>query len=75
MQLVRIIDQHRRDFTGEYKCENCGDIWINKYGYDDRNYHDNVMPARKCEKCGKSTNDLGIPLEQVQTRYPEGEQH
>ena len=41
--------------------------------YDDRNFWDNVVPAFKCEKCGKSSNDLGIKPEPIPTMYSEYE--
>ncbi|MFA7150444.1 MAG: hypothetical protein WC067_05460 [Candidatus Methanomethylophilaceae archaeon] len=74
MKITEILSQHRRDFTAEIICEDCGSKEILKYGYDDRNYHDNVIPNMKCKVCGKSRNDLGITEEQTQTRYAEGYQ-
>lgn len=68
MELVRIISQHRRDFKGVYKCEKCGNEEEHG-GYDDRNFHDNVTPAWKCQKCGKSTTDLKIKPKFVGTKY------
>jgi len=76
MELVRKISQFRRDFKGEYKCEGCGYIEVDESldSYDDRNFHDNVVPRRKCPKCGKSTLDLGFAPKYVDTKYPEGQQ-
>ena len=74
MKLIRILSQIRRDFQGEYKCEFCGHIHKNKGmdSYDDRNYHDNVIPNKKCQKCGKSTiSEKGI-IDKTSTKYPEG---
>lgn len=71
MKIIKITEQYRRDFWADVKCENCGHTDTIS-GYDDRNYHDNVMPAMKCKKCGKSRNDLGIVGEVTRTRYPEG---
>jgi len=70
VRLIKKVWQSRRDFTGLYECEGCGYIQEYKYCYDDRNFHDNVMPRRKCPKCGKSTLDLGIDIEHVPTKYP-----
>lgn len=68
MKLIEITSQSRRDFYGKYECEGCGNI--EKHGgYDDRNFHDNVTPRWKCEKCGKSTIDLGIKPEFILTKY------
>lgn len=72
MKIKEMISQHRRDFYATYECENCGYVTGKERGYDDRNFHDNVIPAMKCEKCGKSRNDLGISGEFTHTRYPEG---
>lgn len=71
MYIVKRLNQMRRDFTSEIKCEGCGHCSILRRGYDDRNYHDNVMPNMKCEKCGKSRNDLGVPGDFIQTKYDE----
>jgi hypothetical protein len=41
-------------------------------GYDDRNFHDNVIPDMKCPACGKSALDLGVDYRPLTTKYPEG---
>ena len=71
MKLIAIISQSRRDFKGKYKCEGCGHIEEDSgmSSYDDRNFHDNVIPRMKCSKCGKSTLDLGLKPEFTQTKY------
>ena len=71
MKLIAIISQHRRDFKGKYKCEGCGNIEEDESvdSYDDRNFHDNVIPRMKCPQCGKSTLDLGLKPEFTQTKY------
>ena len=76
MKLIAIISQSRRDFKGKYKCEGCGNIEEDESldSYDDRNFHDNVTPHWKCKKCGKSTIDLGIVPQCVNTKYPDGMQ-
>tara|TARA_R110000868_G_C10972986_1_gene771163 strand:+ start:48827 stop:49042 length:216 start_codon:yes stop_codon:yes gene_type:complete len=57
MKIKKIISQYRRDFTAEYECESCGNIETGR-GYDDDNFHQNVIPEIKCSKCGKpSTKD------------------
>lgn len=45
--------QHRRDFQAVYECEHCG-ATQHGYGYDDTNFHQNVIPAMKCAECGES---------------------
>lgn len=71
MRIKEMLRQNRRDFTALYECENCGFI-EERGGYDDRNFHDNVLPFMKCSKCGKNRNELGIVGEYTETKYPEG---
>jgi predicted nucleic-acid-binding Zn-ribbon protein len=71
MKIVKIIHQHRRDFTAEIKCEFCGYTRTLEGGYDDRNYHDNVLPEIKCKKCGESTISGGGTIEKRDTKYPD----
>jgi len=70
MKIRTIISQHRRDFQAIYSCENCGETH-ESYGYDDRNFHDNVIPAMKCRKCKLSSNDLGTEIPHTETKYPD----
>ena len=72
MKIKKIIEQHRRDFTALMECEFCGNQQMNNCGYDDRNYHDNVIPNIECSKCGKSTISEGGEIERTPTKYPEG---
>jgi Zn ribbon nucleic-acid-binding protein len=51
--------QHRRDFTADYECEACKST-EKISGYDDYNFHVNVVPTFKCKKCGESTNSLKL---------------
>jgi len=53
MKIKTITSQHRRDFTATLECEYCGSQETLKDGYDDDNYHRNVIPAMKCKKCGE----------------------
>jgi C4-type Zn-finger protein len=69
MKIIEITSQHRRDFTALMECEGCGAQHKLNSGYDDRNYHDNVIPNMCCPKCGKSRNDLGITQEPTKTKY------
>ena len=75
MKVTRRYNQTRRDLTIDIKCEGCGNIEEDKNAYDDRNFWDNVVPSWKCSKCNKSSNDLGTKKQQINTRYPEEEQH
>jgi predicted RNA-binding Zn-ribbon protein involved in translation (DUF1610 family) len=68
MKIKQILSQHRRDFTAVYECEHCG--YTKKgSGYDDANFHHNVVPAMKCPECGRTAGDDYRPLT---TKYPEG---
>lgn len=73
MKLKQITHQHRRDFYGIYECEFCH-TEREVSGYDDRNFHDNVVPDIKCKKCNKSTNSEGGAIDIIKTKYPEGYQ-
>jgi ribosomal protein L37AE/L43A len=68
MQIKKIIDQHRRDFTAVYVCEHCGAEETGP-GYDDANFHKNVVPEKVCKVCGLKAGSGYRPLA---TRYPEG---
>jgi hypothetical protein len=72
MKLIRILSQNRRDFVGEYQCENCNVI-AKISGYDDRHFHNYVMPQRQCAQCYKSTRDLGKPEPVIKTKYKDHE--
>lgn len=68
MKIKKILSQHRRDFQAVYECEHCGHE-EQSYGYDDANFHQNVIPSLPCKQCGKKADDNYRPLT---TKYPEG---
>lgn len=68
MKIQKIVSQHRRDFQAIYECEHCGHT-VRSYGYDDANFHQNVIPSMACDKCGKNAAADYRPLA---TKYPEG---
>ena len=70
MKIKKILSQHRRDFQAIYECEHCG-LEGEGYGYDDANFHQNVIPTMECKNCGKKAGDDYRPLT---TKYPEGYQ-
>ena len=70
MRIKKIIWQNRRDFEAIFKCEHCGNEEEIE-GYDDANFHKNVIPTFKCEKCGKLASEEYRPLP---TKYPDGMQ-
>lgn len=61
MRIKNIIERSRRDFTAWYQCEHCGNE-RKSYGYDDHNFHNNVIPKMKCDNCGKTAGDTYQPL-------------
>lgn len=71
MKIKKIISQHRRDFWAIYECEHCGHETEKTRGYDDQNFHQNVIPKMECDKCGKTAAEDYRPLT---TKYPEGMQ-
>jgi DNA-directed RNA polymerase subunit RPC12/RpoP len=51
MKIKQVTNQVRRDFWAIYECQHCG-AEVKGTGYDDANFHNNVIPAMKCESCG-----------------------
>ena len=60
MKIKKILSQSRRDFRAIYVCEHCGQE-EQGYGYDDKYFHEQVIPKRKCGKCGKTASDNYVP--------------
>lgn len=67
MRIYKILSQHRRDFVALFECEHCG-FKVEKRGYDDKNFHHNVIPEMTCDKCGKKADQNYRPLE---PKYPD----
>jgi transcription elongation factor Elf1 len=61
MKIKTIKSQSRRDFEAIYECEHCG-ATVTSSGYDDDNFHRNVIPNMTCKKCGKKASDEYRPL-------------
>lgn len=59
MHIKKKLHQSRRDFEAVYQCEHCGHE-TNGSGYDDANFHQNVIPRMSCTECGK-TADASTP--------------
>ena len=68
MKIETILSQNRRDFRAIYKCEHCG-ATHEGCGYDDSNFHQNVIPNMACKECKKTADDDYRPLT---TKYPDG---
>jgi rubrerythrin len=71
MKIKEIIWQNRRDFEAVYVCEGCG-YEIKRGGYDDANFHQNVIPMMRCPSCGKTSAECGADYRPLTTKYPEG---
>lgn len=72
MKIKEITSRNRRDFRAIYECEGCGNVTPAQSGYDDRNFHDNVIPAMVCCACRKSSIMLGTKVTPTALLYPEG---
>jgi len=68
MRIKEITSQNRRDFYAIYECEHCNETTKGS-GYDDSNFHVNVIPNMECKSCGKSAKEDYRPLT---TKYPDG---
>ena len=53
MKILKINIQNRRDFWADMVCEHCGNIEKDVSGYDDKHFHQNVIPDMKCKECDK----------------------
>lgn len=67
MKIKEIISQHRRDFIAVYECEHCGHIEKGS-GYDDKYFHETVVPTMQCKGCGEAATGNYRPLT---TKYPD----
>lgn len=67
MKIKKIVYQNRRDFKAVYECEHCGAVTQEEWGYDDANFHNNVIPAMVCKVCGKTSDESYRPL---RPKYP-----
>lgn len=56
MYIKKKVSQHRRDFRAVYACEHCGHEH-ESYGYDDANFHQNVIPSMECRACGATADE------------------
>lgn len=62
MKIKEIKSQHRRDFIATYECEHC-DFVKTGSGYDDSNFHKNVIPSMVCPECNKKSPATYRPLQ------------
>ena len=57
MKWINVKDRSRNDFWGTTECEHCGFVDTNAKGYDDFNYHENVVPSLRCPACLSTAQD------------------
>ncbi len=69
MRIKKILSQHKRDFRAIFECEHCDAEYV-RDGYDDANFHENVIPSIICKVCKETSGDDYRPLT---TKYAEGE--
>lgn len=70
MKIKKILSQIRRDYSAIMCCEFCQHEQEDKSGYDDRYYHDNIIPNMVCRKCGESTISKNGTVDKTPTKYP-----
>lgn len=70
MKIKEITYQNRRDFKAIFVCEHCG-FEEERWGYDDANFHNNVVPDMECPNCGKKA---AANYRALATKYPDGMQ-
>jgi len=68
MKIKEIRSQHRRDFRAIYICEHCNHE-EEATGYDNRYFHNVVIPDMVCKNCGQKAPETYRPL---QPKYSEG---
>lgn len=56
MKIKEILSVYGNDFTARMECEHCGHLYKLTTGYNDSYYHEKVIPAMRCESCGKDRN-------------------
>lgn len=71
MKIQKITWRNRRDFSAIYECEGCGATETAE-GYDDRYFHDEVIPRMRCSSCGKTSAECGADYRPLTTKYPDG---
>ena len=54
MKITKVTNRINNDFWATVSCEHCGAVVTNWSGYEDTNYHQNVMPKFHCKECGQN---------------------
>jgi hypothetical protein len=61
VHIKKMISQNRRDFAAIFQCEHCK-FEDRGVGYDDINFHQNVIPNMFCLNCDKIASSSYTPL-------------
>jgi len=54
MKIQQVTWQSRFDYKAIMECEHCDKTEVDNHGYDDTNYHVNVIPRYCCKWCDKN---------------------
>ena len=57
LKIKQILSQTRRDYVALMECEHCGHEQKDLHGYDDANFHNNVIPNMECPGCKKKSKN------------------
>jgi len=68
MKIKEILTQHRRDFEAIYICEHCQNERKGS-GYDDANFHQNVIPNMECLPLRKDIIFYALRGDVIQNSY------
>ncbi|VTS50558.1 Uncharacterised protein [Streptococcus anginosus] len=71
MRIKKIYQSNTEEISQQNMSVNIVAFMKIDSGYDDANYHNNVVPNMECEKCGKKAEPNYRPLA---PKYPEGYQ-
>jgi len=69
MIIKQITTQYRRDFSAILICEHCNHEQFLNSGYDDDNFHKNVIPKIACNGCGERASENYRPLQPKYAPY------
>jgi DNA replicative helicase MCM subunit Mcm2 (Cdc46/Mcm family) len=68
MKIKTITSRLGGDFYAIFECEHCGHF-SETYGYEDRIFHDKVVPAMQCKECGKNRLGENLTCEKTYSKY------
>lgn len=60
MKIETVISTHGYDFSAIVVCEHCGHTARLTTGYNDRHYHERVLPAMRCVVCNKDRSGAAV---------------